>query len=81
MTPSLVRRTIESIWIVGIDHDFGGTSVLADVENILPGLSAIGSLKESSFAAWSPEWSLRSYINDVGVFRINRDATNMFGTL
>src|ERR1043165_641779 len=72
--------TVERVWIVGIDHDVGDACVLADVENVLPRLAAVGSLEQTALAARSPQRTLRGHIDDVRVFRIDGDAADVLGS-
>src|SRR5215470_2657649 len=80
MPASLIRSTVNRVRIVWIDGDVGDACVLADAENALPGLAAIGGFVEATLAARSPQRTLRCDVNDVRVFRIDRDAADVFGS-
>jgi hypothetical protein len=65
VAPSLIRGAIEGVRIVWIDDDVGDARVLADVQNVLPGLAAVSCFEKTTLAARPPQRSLRSNVDDV----------------
>ena len=80
MPPALISGSVYGVRVLRIDHDIRNASVLTDVENVLPRLSSVRCFEKSPVAARSPKWSLRSDVNNVGVFWINCDASDVFGS-
>ena len=77
MTAPLIRSCVNRVRIVRIDHDVGDAGVLADLENLFPGLAAVGGFEETSIAARPPQRSLRCDVDDVGVLWIDRDPADV----
>jgi hypothetical protein len=54
MAPPLIRRREKRVRIAGVENDIGDAGVLADGEDALPGLAAIGGLVQAAVAAGAP---------------------------
>src|SRR6476660_7969032 len=79
MPATLIRGGIDRVLILRVNGDVSDASVLTNVQDIFPGLPAICCLEESAFATWSPQRTLRGYVNNVRVFWIDRDSADVFG--
>src|SRR5205085_5057846 len=76
---ALIRRGINCFRIIWIDYYVGDAGVLADVEDLVPGFAAVGRLVQAAVSAWSPQRPLRRHVNNVRIFRIDRDPPDVLG--
>src|SRR5581483_797844 len=81
VSAALIRRSVNRFRVVRIDNDVGDAGVLANLQNLVPGLAAISRFVESAIAARTPQRSLRRDVNDVRIFRIDRDAADVLRIL
>src|SRR5262245_9369343 len=76
---ALPTRGVNDVRVRRIERDVGNAGVLAEAQDGLPGLAAVGGLVQSSIAARRPERPLRGDVNDFAVARVDRYAANVLG--
>ena len=59
--------------------DVDDSCVFIDVMNLLPILAAVGCLEQTALFVWTPKPTERTDINNVGIFRVNSDPTDLKG--
>ncbi len=79
--PALIRRGVEHVGTLRIHHQVGDAGVLADREDGLPRLAAVGGLVEAAIAARRPERPDRGHVDHVRVARIDDDVLDVLGVL
>ncbi len=74
---ALIRRHVQNVRILDIEHDVADTGVGADRQDRVPCRSAVGSLVKPAIAASRPEWALRGNIDDVRIARVDDDLADV----
>ena len=80
-TAALIRRRDHDVRVPRIDDHVSHAGVLADLEDLLPRLAAVGRFVKTAISTRRPERPLRGHVDDVAVFRMNDDAPDVFGVL
>src|SRR5205807_1887611 len=68
----LVRRRIDHVGVLRIEHDVADSRVVTDVKHALPLRAAVDRLVEAALAAGGPQRALRGDVDDVRVARIDQ---------
>ena len=77
LTAHLIHRRIDDAGVLRIEHYIDSARVLVFIENLLPGLSAVGGAKHAAFFIRSPGVAECSHQNDVRVARVNDQCADM----
>ena len=78
---ALMRHGEQHVGIVRIDRDVADAGVLADLEDLRPGVAAVGGLVEAAIAAGRPQRAIGRDEHDVRIARIDDDAADVLGGL
>src|SRR5262249_12278941 len=76
---ALVGGGDQDVGVARVHDHVGDAGVLADVEDLLPELCAVGGLVEPAGAAGGPEGLLGGDVDDVGVARVDDDLADVLG--
>ncbi len=74
MPAALVGRGQQDIGITRVEHHIGDAGVLADGQDSLPGLAAVGGFVQAAIAARPPERTLGRHVDSVRIAGIEDDA-------
>ncbi len=77
--PSLhvVHRRVERVGALAVEHEVDGAGPIVEVEDLLPGLSAVGRLEHAALLVGRPEAAHRRDVDDVGVGGMDDDAADV----
>src|SRR5262245_27004776 len=79
MAAALPTRRVNDVGVRRIERDIGDAGVLAEAQNGLPRLAAVGGLVKAAIAARRPERPLRGDVDDFAIARVDHYAANVFG--
>ena len=65
------------IWVRGVHDHVDHASLVVHKQDFLPCFSAVRRFVDAPFVVRSVEATERSDVNDIGVFRMNQDSTNL----
>ena len=75
---ALVGRSEQNIGVARIQVHFVESRVLRHVQHPPPGRSSVGGFVDSTLATAAPEGAVGCDPNDVGVFGMHRNHSNVF---
>src|SRR5262249_31639420 len=78
---ALVGGGDQDVRVARVYHHVGDAGVLADRQDVLPGLAAVGGLEQAAVAARPPERPLGGDVDDVRVARVEDDAGDVLRLL
>ena len=67
---ALIRRRVQRLRILRVDHEVGRAGVVVDVQHLLPRAPAVGGLEDAALGVRSPQMADRRDVHDV---RVRRD--------
>src|SRR6185369_3107278 len=73
----LISRGIKNVRAVAVDCEVGRSRIVIHFQNLRPAFAAVSSFVYSALGTWSPEVSGRRDPNDIGICRMNNDASNV----
>src|SRR5262249_61111016 len=81
VTSPLMRDREQHVGIVRIEGDVADAGVLADLQDLVPGRTAVGRLVYTPLSSLLPQRSVRGDEHHLRVARIDHDAANLLGRL
>src|SRR5262249_23710215 len=81
VAPALIRRRVEDVWVAAVHDEIGRPGLVIDVQNLLPGLAAIGRLEDAALFVGREQVAQRRDVDDVRVDRVDDDASDVLAVL
>src|SRR5581483_3861249 len=78
---ALIRSGVKDFAVDRVHHDVGEASVLINELDVVPGLAAISRFVNAAIFVRSEQVAHRSYVNNIGIFRISDDASDRLDVL
>src|SRR5271165_2450078 len=79
LPPHVPHCGIKDVGIGGIHHHLGAAGVFVAIQDLIPGLAAVGGLEDATFLVGIPQVSKGAGVNRVAVLGVNDDAAEVLG--